>query len=119
LMVGILFFYSSDRVGERITADHTHRDMDVAPPSESKAVLVLADGSKIQIDDRSNGVLAVQGKINIIKQSDDEISYSGQVNDRAGHYNTLTVPMGSKPINLTLSDGSRVWINVGSSLTYP
>jgi len=34
-------------------------------------------------------------------------------------YNTLTNPKGSKVIDITLSDGSRVWLNAGSSITYP
>ncbi|RYZ54369.1 MAG: DUF4974 domain-containing protein, partial [Sphingobacteriales bacterium] len=34
-------------------------------------------------------------------------------------WNTLTVPKGSKPIQLSLSDGSQVILNAASSLTYP
>ena len=34
-------------------------------------------------------------------------------------YNTLSNPRGSTVINMRLSDGTQVWLNVGSSLTYP
>jgi ferric-dicitrate binding protein FerR (iron transport regulator) len=34
-------------------------------------------------------------------------------------FNTLSNPRGSKVINMMLADGSRVWLNAGSSITYP
>jgi ferric-dicitrate binding protein FerR (iron transport regulator) len=94
------------------------RQHDIAPPSGNKAVLTLADGTKIEIDSSGNGTLAIQGNIRIIKQSSGAISYSGSPAGKIS-YNTLNVPRGSKPLSLMLADGSRVWLNVGSSLTYP
>jgi ferric-dicitrate binding protein FerR (iron transport regulator) len=91
---------------------------DIAPPSGNKAVLTLADGTKIEIDSSNNGTLATQGNVQIVKQSSGEISYAGAAAGEVS-YNTLSVPRGSKPLNLVLEDGSRVWINVGSKLTYP
>jgi ferric-dicitrate binding protein FerR (iron transport regulator) len=91
---------------------------DIMPPSDNKAILTLADGTKIELDSTRNGPLAMQGKVKIIQQSTGAISYSGNTAG-AISYNTLSVPNGSKPIHLMLSDGSQVWINVGSSLTYP
>ena len=91
---------------------------DIAPPSGNKAVLTLANGTKIEIDSSSNGTIARQGNVQIIKQSNGAISYSGSPAGKVS-YNTLSVPKGSKPLSLMLSDGSHVWVNVGSSLTYP
>lgn len=91
---------------------------DIAPPSGNKAVLTLADGAKIELDSAGNGMIALQGSITVVKKSNGEITYAGSPAKEVS-YNTLSVPRGSKPINLMLSDGSKVWINVGSSLTYP
>ncbi|MEO9022098.1 MAG: FecR domain-containing protein [Ginsengibacter sp.] len=91
---------------------------DIAPPSTNKAILTLANGTKIELDSAGNGTLAMQGSVQIIKQSSGEISYAGTASGEVS-YNTISVPRGSKPMSLTLSDGSKVWINVGSSLTYP
>ena len=63
-------------------------------------------------------MIAHQGNVRIIKKPNGEISYTGNAAKEVT-YNTLNVPRGSKPLGLTLSDGSQVWLNVGSSLTYP
>ena len=91
---------------------------DISAPIDNKAVLTLADGTKIRIDSSGNGTLATQGNMQIIKNSNGEISYSGTSAGEVG-YNTINVPRGSKSLRLVLADGSQVWINVGSSLTYP
>jgi len=92
--------------------------IDIAPPSRNKAVLTLANGTRIEIDSSSNGTIALQGNVQIIKQSNGEIRYAGTPAGEVS-YNTLSVPRGSKSLSLMLSDGSQVWLNVGSSLTYP
>lgn len=111
------YFYFNLRSHQQIATLQQKQD-DIAPPSGNKAVLTLANGTRIELDSTGNGTLAMQGKIKIIKQSGGAISYTGNA-EGVISYNTLIVPRGSKPINLVLSDGSKVWINVGSSLTYP
>jgi ferric-dicitrate binding protein FerR (iron transport regulator) len=111
------YLYFTPR-SQKSIATVQQKQNDIAAPSANKAVLTLADGTKIELDSSGNGTLAVQGSVKIVKQSTGEISYAGTAAGKV-NYNTLSVPRGSKPINLMLSDGSRVWINVGSSLTYP
>jgi len=90
---------------------------DVPAPVNSKAVLTLADGSKIELDSISNGTLARQGNVQIVKQADGQIAYSGTGSEDL--YNTLNVPRGSKVVTIKLSDGTQVWLNSESSLRYP
>jgi transmembrane sensor len=92
---------------------------DVAPPSASNAILTLAGGKKIVLDSAGNGELTTQGKTDIVKLGDGQIAYQAKGAAEATVYNTLTVPRGSRIATLTLSDGSKVWLNAGSSLTYP
>ncbi len=33
--------------------------------------------------------------------------------------NSISVPRGSKPVSLSLADGTRVWVDAGSSLKFP
>ena len=91
---------------------------DVAAPAKNKAVLTLADGKTINVDSAGNGEFAQQGNMHIVKQADGIIAYKGN-NATEVVYNTLTVPKGSKPFKLKLSDGTDVWLNVSSSITYP
>jgi len=93
---------------------------DVAAPSASNAVLTLANGRTIILDSASNGSLATQGRTTIIKLGDGDIAYQPQeISENAAGYNTLTVPRGSRIAHVTLSDGTKVWLNAGSSLAYP
>lgn len=113
---GYLYFTSSPSSRSMSTLAPNHTD--ILPPSDNKATLTLANGTKIDIGSSNNGTIALQGNVTIIKQSNGEICYAGA---SAGEvtYNTLSVPKGSKPLNLMLSDSTRVWLNVGSDLTYP
>lgn len=90
---------------------------DIAAPSSNKAILTLADGSQIVLEKMDEGNIATEGNIQVVKNSDGQLVYSG--NDTEMKWNTLTVPKGSKPIRLILSDGSQVTLNAASSLTYP
>lgn len=93
---------------------------DVAPPNSVNAVLTLANGQQIILDSAQHGQLATQANIKIIKSANNEISYQtapGATKDIPN--NTLTNPRGSKVATLTLADGTRVWLNAGSSLTFP
>ncbi|MBL7700047.1 MAG: FecR domain-containing protein [Chitinophagaceae bacterium] len=87
------------------------------PPSSSKATITLADGQVISLDSFDKGPLAVQGKVKIIKLADGGIDYNGSTAEPL--YNTLTNPLGSKVIDIKLADGTRLWLNSGSSITYP
>jgi len=91
---------------------------DIAPPTQARATLKLADGSTIYLDSNVNGTLARQGGMDISRNELGEIIYSGAAAD-AITMNTLSLPKGSKPIRLVLSDGSLVWLNAASSITYP
>lgn len=82
--------------------------------ASNKARLTLADGRVIELDTLQDGSLAaVTGKA--IQKSDDQLIYD---NTGEASTNTLTTPRGGK-FRLTLPDGTRVWMNSASSLTYP
>ena len=123
IMIGVLlstyFIYTANSVDHMGLADANLKPSnDIAPPAQARATLKLADGSTVYLDSNVNGTLAMQGGIEIKRNEGGEIIYSGAASD-AISMNTLSLPKGSKPIRLLLSDGSLVWLNAASSITYP
>ncbi|MDR6567296.1 FecR family protein [Chitinophaga ginsengisegetis] len=88
------------------------------PPANKKAMLTLADGSTITLDDAANGALGKQGGANIIKKEKGQLAYQAADANGAVVYNTLTVPRGGQ-YQLVLPDGTNVWLNSATSLRYP
>jgi transmembrane sensor len=94
---------------------------DVAPGG-NKATLTLADGSKIILDSASDGIIAKQGNATIQKNQNKiiypSLSEGPGVGSKEISYNTMTTPRGGQ-YQLTLPDGTQVWLNAESSITYP
>ncbi len=85
---------------------------------EKKAVLTLADGRKVELD--SKKVVMDLGHVTAEGDSLSGLVYHS-VRDslkEESEYNTLSVPRGGEYI-LTLSDGTRVWLNSETEMTYP
>lgn len=116
------YFLFSGRNGNQPGIFKAHQLLnDVKPPDNNKAMITLADGRKVYLDSASNGSLAKQGNISLIKLDNGQIAYrttSGEIIKEL-QYNTLSNPRGSKVIDMMLADGSHVWLNAGSSVTYP
>jgi len=90
-------------------------------PGRNTAILTLANGSNITLDDAKNGVLAKSGKTSVKKLGNGLIAYSNDGSSQpAGEpaKNVVTVPKGGK-YSIQLPDGTMVWLNSSSSLSYP
>jgi ferric-dicitrate binding protein FerR (iron transport regulator) len=95
---------------------------EVRPPDITKARITLANGQVVALDTFTSGVLAMQGKVHVLKTSDGQIAYKGAaVSGKPGEvaYNTLANPRGSKVVSISLSDGTTIWLNSESTLRYP
>jgi ferric-dicitrate binding protein FerR (iron transport regulator) len=123
LLAGVFYYYSSQHANELVLspASSPATIADIEAPASANAVLTLADGRTIILDSAGNGSLAMQGDVSVVKQGDGVLAYSdGNISASVPmEFNTLTVPRGSKVISLSLSDGTKVWLNSESSIRYP
>ncbi|MDR6783981.1 transmembrane sensor [Pedobacter africanus] len=90
-------------------------------PGGNNAILTLANGSKISLNDAANGNLASQSGITVTKTSDGQLVYQVGISakeTRVVEYNTVTTPKGGQ-YQVNLPDGTKVWLNAASSLTFP
>ncbi|HEY0608848.1 MAG TPA: FecR domain-containing protein [Chitinophaga sp.] len=90
------------------------------PPGSNKAILTLANGASFALhdmDDKSRQQLASG---NFLRLDSGELVYNnnGSATARTTGYNKLTTPRGGQ-FKLILPDGSRIWLNAASSITYP
>src|SRR4051812_12447384 len=81
---------------------------DVTPPTSAHAVITLADGRDIVLDSVGSGLITTQGHVKLAKLSDGRLVYKGTSKETI--YNTLRNPRGSKIVEMTLTDGTRVWL---------
>ncbi|MEP7259489.1 MAG: FecR domain-containing protein [Flavitalea sp.] len=85
---------------------------------KSGAILTLSDGSSITLDSATSGVLSTQGSAKVVL-SNGQVAYKTE-NMRSSEtvYNTMSTPNG-RQYKLLLPDGTAVWLNAASSITYP
>ena len=97
-------------------------------PGKIRAVLTLANGKKIYLNDAADGDLATQGNIQVIKTKKGQLIYtvrnSTSINGSAINpggpigYNTIETPAGGQ-YQIILPDQSKVWLNAMSSIKFP
>ncbi len=112
--VGILLFNNEEtkqNLDERQTAAV------VIKPGSNQAILTLADGSTIGLNEKGNGVIVQRAGLKVIKSLDGQVQYESD-GEAAPSINTIATPRGGQ-YQLVLEDGTKVWLNAASSIKFP
>ncbi|MBO9631572.1 MAG: FecR domain-containing protein [Chitinophagaceae bacterium] len=90
---------------------------DIAP-GKAGAVLTLSDGRQLLLDSLGNGLIAEQSGTTATLREGRLIYSSGKEEKVKPQYNIMSTPRG-RQFQLTLPDGTRVWLNAESSIRFP
>ena len=91
---------------------------DTSRDTVSEITLTLADGRKINMEKQGTREVIVSGNT-VAEIKDNTVNYQpGDDVPVSEAYHVLHVPRG-KEYHLTLSDGTKIWVNAGTSITYP
>jgi len=115
MVVGLgLYFYQGNRsLSNQLAAD--------IAPGGNKAILTLANGQKIVLNDAAKGEINRQSGITVSKSKDGELIYTAVAAEEESTTtirNTISTPNGGQ-YTIMLSDGTKVMLNAASSLTFP
>jgi ferric-dicitrate binding protein FerR (iron transport regulator) len=122
ISAGAWYFFFKKPAASTVQRDEPAHIINDLPPGTNNAVLVLADGSRINLDSTANGNLARQGEVTISKR-DGMVVYDNRQQaidntQKAIPYNTISTARGNQ-YQLLLPDGSKVWLNAESSVRFP
>lgn len=87
-------------------------------PGNKQAILTLSNGQKISLSDSLHRIVSKENGIIIRNNAPNMLVYDKSEESEKTAYNTISIPRGGE-YKLTLSDGTTVWLNSESRLTFP
>ena len=122
LSTGAYFLFKKPAI-DNLTAKNQSLKNDIVPGG-NKAVLTLANGTQVILDDAKNGNISHNASIKVNKTGNGVLVYhfnksiSGENIVGPSEINTITTPRGGQ-YRIELEDGTKVWLNAASSIKFP
>ena len=119
----IYFYRSSLASKSQLPIAQSVAKLEDKQPAKNIAILTLGNNSQIVLDEATNGEIAQESGVSILKTDKGELIYkirnsNNLSNNDLNKYNTISTPMGGK-FKVILPDGSLVVLNAASTLKYP
>jgi hypothetical protein len=115
ILLGVgVFFWTANRNNAETQRTLVHAPANDMMPARGKVVLQLSDGKQIYLDSMQ-GSIVKEGALTVNNKKG-ALAYHGAADKL--EYHTLTVPRG-RQYQLQLPDGTNVWLNAASTITYP
>lgn len=85
-----------------------------------KALLTLSNGTKLELDNSTEEAIVSEQEADItdVDNTLNYIAHQGHDDTKQEVYNTLETPKGGE-YSILLSDGTRIWLNAATKLSYP
>jgi ferric-dicitrate binding protein FerR (iron transport regulator) len=115
MSAGIYFFMTRPPRPALTVTSGTLPALSVTPTNKNS--LLLADGSRIWLDEVNNGEITTLNGTTITKQ-DSQIVYTTTGNNKNIYYNVVSTAR-SRQYEVVLPDGSHVWLNAASAIRFP
>lgn len=112
--IGIFIYTWGEKTSS--TSDELVRTNNIVSGS-NKATLTMGNGKKIQLSESKSGVLVEGNNVTYNDGAAIGVLADGESDPAVDRIQTITTPKGGT-YQVTLSDGTRVWLNAASSLTY-
>jgi ferric-dicitrate binding protein FerR (iron transport regulator) len=115
VILAYFIFFKSSSSQNGITFVNTNPIL----PGSDKAILVRANGDTLDLNNMKRGDSTNENGVTMQKYSDAEIRYEDTIATGSEMYvNTVFTPRGGQ-YKLVLSDGTKVWLNAASSVSFP
>lgn len=121
ISIAFLKTHNTTHTGNNRLAGNSNKPVIV--PGGNKATLTLSNNKVIVLNNAANGVLANLGSSNVRTVHNAELVYKNNPDNTTSAIdenaiNTLSTPRGGQ-YQVVLSDGTKVWLNSASSISYP
>ncbi len=107
-LLGHMFYFRKNNIQQQLVSEK------MILPDVEDAKLFLSDGENIAIKSKESVVEFSENGFVVI----DNDTVETQINKKSDALNQVILPYGKRS-NLSLSDGSVIWLNAGSRLLYP
>ena len=115
-LTGAFFMARRQRLQDSVAGSSRQRPEKL--PGRNTAILTLEDNSTVDLGNSGDKVIGPQGRSQVVMAGGRLAYLQQKTGTSAITYNRITTPRGGE-FAVTLSDGTRVWLNAASVLRFP